>query len=165
VSMRVRATFAMAVAGTALCAAAGATPATAAKAKTCIWGGTPASPAGVSRFDPITNVPSPWPLRFRAVGALGGGDCHGLFRFRGQMDAGSSCSHIAFEGRAMGLPGVARFVGTSDLGVAPARLYDGRGRLVGSENAQFLTNSNLTDCSTPHGLTRVRFSSVIRLFG
>jgi hypothetical protein len=118
----------------------------------------------VSAFDPITNVPSPWPLRFRASGVLGG-DCRGRFRFRGQMDAGSSCSHIAFEGRASGLPGVRWFVGSSELGVAPARLYDGRGRLVGSENAQFLTNSNLTDCSTPHGLTRVRFSSVIRLLG
>jgi hypothetical protein len=45
-----------------------------------------------------------------------------------------------------------------------ARLYDGDGNVVGSENAQFLTNSNLTDCSSPQGLTRVMFSSVIELF-
>jgi hypothetical protein len=143
-------------------AGAGAAPAQA--DKTCTWGGTPAAPTGVSLFDPITNVPTPVPLRFRATGVLGG-DCHGRFRFRGQMDAGSSCSLINFQGRAIGLPGVARFVGTSAVGVAPARLYDRRGKLVGSENAQFLTNSNLTDCSTPQGLTHVRFSSVIRLFG
>jgi hypothetical protein len=161
--MRIRATLLVAaLAATGLGSAVGAAPAAA--AKTCTWGGTPASPAGVSRFDPITNVPSPWPLRFRASGVLGG-DCHGRFRFSGQMDAGSSCSMIAFEGRATGLPGVARFVGTSDVGVAPARLYDRRGRLTGSENAQFLTNTNLTDCSKPGGLTHVRFSSVIRLLG
>ncbi|MFL5782011.1 MAG: hypothetical protein ACJ760_11930 [Thermoleophilaceae bacterium] len=161
--MRFRTALATAaVTAAGLGSAAGAAPAAA--AKTCTWGGTPASPAGVSRFDPVTNLPSPWPLRFRASGFLGG-DCRGRFRFNGQMDAGSSCSAIAFEGRATGLPGVARFVGTSDLGVAPARLYDRRGRLTGSENAQFLTNSNLTDCSKPGGLTRVRFSSVIRLLG
>jgi hypothetical protein len=74
-------------------------------------------------------------------------------------------AQINFEGRVTGLPGVARFVGTSAMGAAPARLYDGRGKLVGSENAQFLTNSNLTDCSTPQGLRRVRFSSVVELFG
>ena len=160
--MRVRATLAVAATAAGLGAGAGVAPAQA--AKTCTLGGTPAAPTGVSVVDPITNVPSPWPMRFRATGALGG-DCHGRLRFRGQMDAGSSCSLINFEGRATGIPGVARFVGTSYLGVAPARLYDRRGRLVGSENAQFLTNSNLTDCSTPRGLRRVKFSSVIRLLG
>jgi hypothetical protein len=160
--MRVRTTVAIAAALTAFGAGAAAGPAQA--AKTCTWGGTPAEPTGVTTNGGITNAPSPVPLKFWATGALGG-DCRGRMRFRGQMDAGSSCALINFEGRVTGLPGVARFVGTSAMGVAPARLYDRRGKLVGSENAQFLTNSNLTDCSTPRGLRRARFSSVVELFG
>jgi hypothetical protein len=156
--MRVRTTVAIAAVTAAV--AGGAAPAAAQASKTCTWGGTPAAPTGVTTNGGITNVPSPVPLRFRASGALGG-DCRGRMRFIGQMDAGSSCALIDFEGRVEGLPGVAWFVGTSAMGVAPARLYDSRGKLVGSENAQFLTNSNLTDCSTPRGLRRVAFSSVI----
>jgi hypothetical protein len=124
----------------------------------------PVAPTGVSLFDPITNIPAPHALRFRAHGVLGG-DCHGRFTFRGHMDAGSTCTLISFEGVARGLPGVARFAGQSVAGVAPARLYDRRGRVVGSENAQFLNNANLMDCASPGGLTRVRFSSVIELLG
>jgi hypothetical protein len=69
------------------------------------------------------------------------------------------------QGSARGLPGVARFAGVSAAGIAPARLYDRAGRVVGSENAQFLTGTNVMDCNTPAGLTRNHFSSVIELFG
>jgi hypothetical protein len=131
--------------------------------RTCTWGGTATAPTGISVFDPITNIPATHDLRFRAHGVLGG-DCRGRFSFRGRMKAGSSCSLISFDGAARGLPGVARFAGQSALGVAPARLFDRNGKVVGSENAQFLNNSNLTDCAAPKGLTRVRFSSVIELF-
>ena len=131
--------------------------------RTCTWGGTATAPTGISVFDPITNTPATRDLRFSAHGVLGG-DCHGRFSFRGRMKAGSSCSLISFDGVARGLPRVARFAGESVLGVAPARLLGKDGRVVGSENAQFLNNSNLTDCAGPKGLTRVRFSSVIVLF-
>src|SRR3954451_15428960 len=157
--LRLTVTLAAATAGLALLP----TGAAAQRARTCTWGGTPAAPTGISTFDPITNVPSATALSFSATGVLGG-DCHGTFKFTGQMDAGSSCSLISFEGAARGLPGVRRFAGQSVAGVAPARLYDRNGTVVGSENAQFLNNSNLTDCSTPAGLTRVKFSSVIELW-
>jgi hypothetical protein len=80
------------------------------------------------------------------------------------MDAGSTCGLVSFEGIAKGLPGVARFAGVSGAGVAPARLYDKAGNVVGSENAQFLTGSSVMDCNTPAGMTRNNFSSVIELF-
>jgi hypothetical protein len=79
------------------------------------------------------------------------------------MDAGTSCGFIAFHGVARGIPGVARFAGVSVAGVAPARLYDRAGNVVGSENAQFLTNAPFSDCMTPAGLERNNFSSVIEL--
>jgi hypothetical protein len=131
--------------------------------RTCTWGGTATAPTGISEFDPITNLPATRPLRFAATGVLGG-DCRGRFSFKGKMNAGSTCALISFDGAATGLPGVARFAGHSVAGVAPARLFDRRGNVVGSENAQFLNNSNLMDCAGPRGLTRVRFSSVIELF-
>jgi hypothetical protein len=48
---------------------------------------------------------------------------------------------VSFHGTAKGLPSVARFDGVSALGLAPARLYDRAGDVVGSENAQFLNNA------------------------
>jgi hypothetical protein len=79
------------------------------------------------------------------------------------MDAGTTCGLISFHGVAKGLPGVARFAGVSIGGVAPARLYDRAGHVVGSENAQFLTNAPFSECMTPEGLERNNFSSVIEL--
>jgi len=72
---------------------------------------------------------------------------------------------VTFHGRARGIRGVARFAGASAAGVAPARLYDKRGNVVGSENAQFLTGSDVAACNTPEGMTGNHFSSVIVLFG
>ena len=160
--MRARTTLAIAAAIAGL-ASADATATAGQPVRTCTWGGTPAAPTGVSEFDAITNVPASRPLTFEATGVLGG-DCRGRFSFSGHMDAGSTCTLISFEGAAKGLRGVARFAGNSLAGVAPARLYDRRGNVVGSENAQFLTNPNLMDCASPQGLTSVKFSSVIELF-
>src|SRR3954452_16147396 len=100
------------VGGMSLVAAlVGAGPAAA--AQTCIWGGTALQPTGATTQRPgITNSPAPTAMRFAAVGDLGG-DCAGTFRFVGTMDAGSSCPFVTFHGRAIGLPGVARFEGYS----------------------------------------------------
>jgi hypothetical protein len=139
----------------------GAGPARA--ARTCTWGGTPDAPTGVTSNDPgLTDLPAAAPLSFRATGVLGGG-CSGRFTFTGVMDAGSTCGLVSFHGTARGLPGVARFAGVSIAGFAPARLYDRAGNVVGSENAQFLTGSDVAACNTPQGMTGNRFSSVIEL--
>jgi hypothetical protein len=135
-------------------------------ATTCTWGGTPDAPTGTTTNYPgLTSTPSPVPMSFKATGVLAGGDdCRGRFTFTGQMNAGSSCSFVTFEGTTNGLPGVARFAGVSIGGVAPARLYDRAGNVVGSENAQFLTGSDVSACNTPEGMTGNNFSSVIELF-
>lgn len=133
---------------------------------TCTWGGTPAAPTGVTTQHPgITNDPSPVRMKFTATGGLAGGPgCSGRFEFSGWEDAGSSCAFVSFEGIARGLPGVARFAGVSVGGFAPARLYDEHGKVVGSENAQFVTGADVLDCATPEGMTGNRFSSLIVLF-
>lgn len=133
---------------------------------TCTWGGTPAAPTGITTQHPgITNDPSPVRMKFEATGDLAGGPgCRGRFEFSGWEAAGSSCAFVSFEGVATGLPGVARFAGVSLGGFAPARLYDKHGNVVGSENAQFLTGADVSDCATPEGMTGNRFSSVIVLF-
>ena len=133
-------------------------------ARTCTWGGTPLAATGYTANSPgITNTPSAVPLSFHATGPLGG-DCRGRLVFDGVMDPGTSCPFISFHGVTRGLPGVTRFAGVSVGGVAPARLYDRAGRVVGSENAQFLTGATLSDCMTPQGLRSSGFSSVIELF-
>ena len=140
-------------------------PSAAQAATTCTWGGTPEAPTGTTIQRPgLTNDPAPAPMWFKATGELAGGPgCSGTFTFTGSMDAGSTCALVTFHGRARGLRGVARFAGVSAAGLAPARLYDARGRVVGSENAQFLTGSDATSCNTPEGMTGNRFSSVIVL--
>lgn len=143
----------------------GAGPANA--ATTCTWGGTPDNPTGRTTNHPgLTNTPAPVPMAFHATGKLAGGrGCHGSFRFSGQMNAGSTCGLVTFQGRARGIRGVSRFAGVSAAGAAPARLYDRHGNVVGSENAQFLTGSDVSSCNTPRGMTGNRFSSVIVLLG
>jgi hypothetical protein len=85
--------------------------------------------------------------------------------FTGEMSTGSTCGLISFEAVVKGLPGVARVAGQSGAGVAPARLYGRSGNVVGSENAQFLTNAPFTACDSPEGFTSGNFSSVVELFG
>lgn len=136
-------------------------------ATTCTWGGTPAAPTGVFTASPgLTNVPSSGPVDFTATGPLAGG-CSGRLAFFGRLDPGATCSEGTFAGTVKGLPGVVRFEGFDLTGVAPSRLYDRAGNLVGSENAQLLTTDNapFTDCGTPEGFTEGTFSSVIELFG
>jgi hypothetical protein len=165
--MRLRSFAALATLAGAALLAVGADAASTGRSGTCTWGGAAPAPAGITTIHPgITNDPAPRPIAFRATGRLGGAPgCRGTFRFSGQMNAGSTCGLITFQGRTRGLRGVARFAGVSVGGVAPARLYDKAGNVVGSENAQFLTGSNVSDCQTPTGMTRNRFSSVIVLFG
>jgi len=155
------------VCGTAeLCGSAGVASAQALGPRTCTWGGTPVAPTGQNRQTPgATNTPAPRPGHFRATGALGG-DCTGTLTFIGQEDAGATCGLISFHGIARGLPGVVRFAGVSAGGIAPARLYDQAGHVVGSENAQFLSNANaVSACNSAQGLTHNNFSSVIELLG
>jgi len=158
--MRLRWILALA---TAAAATASVTSAAAA-AQSCTWGGTALAPTGTTTQHPgITNDPAPVQMSFRAVGELGG-DCDGRFTFVGHIEAGSTCALVTFSGRAIGIPGVARFEGYSIGGFAPARLLDSSGNVVGSENAQFLTGSDIAACNTPEGMTGNHFSSVIELF-
>jgi hypothetical protein len=164
--MRIKLAIAAAASATAL----SAVPAQA--AKTCTWAGTHLAPTGVFWMNPgVTNIPSPGPLKFRAVGQLGGGPgCHGQMTFVGQLDAGATCPFSTFRGRVYGLPGVRRFLGHGSV-MVPSRLFDRKGRFVGVENADIMTQSNLphtTDCNTPQGFTGGwpgMFSSVVELFG
>jgi hypothetical protein len=118
----------------------------------------------------VTNLPSAGPLKFKAVGELAGGAlCKGRMIFDGQLDAGATCPFSTFRGNVSGLPGVARFLGRGSL-LVPSVLYDRAGQVVGVENAEILTQANLshnTDCSTPTGFTGGwpgMFSSVVELF-
>jgi len=136
---------------------------------TCTWAGTPVEPTGTFMLTPgTTNVPSPGPLKFKATGPLGG-QCAGTMTFTGQFDAGATCTFSSAEGTVKGLDGVTRFWGKGSL-LFPSLLYDGSGNVVGSENAQIMTEANLlhgTDCATPEGFTGGwpgMFSSVIELF-
>jgi hypothetical protein len=80
------------------------------------------------------------------------------------MDAGASCGYITFHANTYGLAGVKSVAGTSVAGFAPARLYDRRGNVVGSENANFLSDPSIAlACNTPEGVTHNPFSSVIEL--
>jgi hypothetical protein len=170
--MRFRKTIAAVALATGLLAVpAGAGAASAQGSTSCTWAGTPAAPTGTFTIAPgVTNLPSEGPLAFKAVGELaGGGDCHGKMTFEGQLDAGATCPFSTFEGRVIGLPGVARFLGRGSL-LVPSLLYDKAGRLVGVENAEILTEANSshnTDCTTSTGFTGGwpgMFSSVVELF-
>ena len=139
--------------------------ATAHGATACTWGGTPAAPTGHSSNAPgVSTTPSSVPLRFRATGPLGGPGCRGRMTFVGQMDRGASCALINFHARVYGLRGVRTVVGTSAGGFAPARLFDRAGSLVGTEDAQFLTNAPFSACNTKAGLRSINFSSVVVLY-
>jgi hypothetical protein len=148
----------------------GSFPGTSASASTtCTWAGTPVEPSGTFTIKPgLTNVPSAGPLKFKATGELGG-ECSGRTTFTGQLDAGATCAFSEFEGSVQGLPGVARFWGKGSL-LVPSLLYDRDGNVVGSENAEIVTETNFphtTDCSTSEGWTGgwpAMFSSVIELY-
>jgi len=165
--LRLRAFVGAAAAAAACLAWAGGAAAPAQASTTCIWGGTPAAPTGVFTVSPgLTNIPSASPSDFTATGHLGGA-CSGYMTFRGRIGAGATCSDGTFAGSVTGLPGVVRFEGFDLTGLAPSRLYDRAGNLVGSENAQLLTTDNapFASCGTTEGFTRGTFSSVMELFG
>jgi hypothetical protein len=159
------------IAGLALVAAALAwmQPGKAHAATTCTWAGTPAAPTGTFTVSPgVTNVPSAEPLRFKATGLLGG-SCSGTMTFTGQLDAGATCPYSTFRGTVQGLPGVTRFLGHGSL-LVPSELFDRAGNVVGVENANIMTQTNLartTDCNTPSGFRGgwpAMFSSVVELY-
>jgi hypothetical protein len=165
--MRNRAMIINATAIVATSLALGAFGPSAAQASTmCTWSGTPTEPTGTFEFSPgITNTPASEPLRLIATGPLGGG-CSGTLTFKGS--AGGTCAYGTGEGTTKGLPGVARWKAEVIAGLAPALLYNNRGEVVGSENAQLVTNvvgeeDPLIACNTPEGLKRGKFSSVIEL--
>jgi len=136
---------------------ASAAPAQAATTR-CTWGGTPANPTGTIAFNPgLTQIPAPFALKFKAVGVVeGGGPCHGqTVIFDGQADAGSSCSGgVGFEGRIIGLPGVAWVWGRGVLNVVRELAYDANGNLVGSDQAIVQPpDDHFAACNTPQGFT------------
>jgi len=142
----------------ALALAGGATSAQA--ATRCTWGGTPANPTGTISFDPgLTQFPAPFALKFEATGVVeGGGPCHGQrVTFAGQADAGSSCTGgVGFEGRVIGLPGVAWLWGRGVLNVVRELDYDNNGNLVGSDQAIVRPpkdDPTFSACNTPQGFT------------
>ena len=135
----------------------------------CTWGGTPDAPTGVITFSPgVTDFPSTEPIEFTATGELGGGEgCTGRLTFRGVLDPGTSCLvSTPFLATAMGFPPIRYAEGTfGAVGTAPVVMYDADGNVVGSEQAQFLTDVlNDTDCNTPEGLTRANWSDTLELF-
>src|SRR3954453_16092348 len=153
VSFRFRA--ALGAGASVLALASGVTSAQA--ATRCTWGGTPANPTGTISSDPgLTNFPAPFALKFEATGVVeGGGPCHGQdVTFAGQIDAGSSCTGgVGFEGRVIGLPGVAWLWGRGVLTVARELLYDSNGNLVGSDQAIVTSKDDplFTACNSPLG--------------
>src|SRR4051812_31589176 len=167
--MRGRAKIAVAIAAVAVATTAERAEA----ATTCTWAGTHVAPTGVFWITPgVTNTPSSGPLKFLATGKLGGGPgCHGTVKFAGQMDAGATCWFATFRGRVSGLRGVRRFLGRGGGFDVPSQLFDRKGRVVGIENADIMTQSNFphtTDCATPQGFTGGwpgMFSSVVEVFG
>jgi hypothetical protein len=164
--MRLRAIIGAIAALAACLVCAGGGAAAAEASATCTWGGTPAAPSGVFTMSPgVTNIPSTEPIDFTATGHLGG-DCSGRMAFTGVIAPGATCSGSVFGGTVTGLPGVVRFEGFALSTIAPSRLYDRDGNIVGSENAQLLTvdDAPFSDCGTTEGFTRGTFSSVIELF-
>ena len=154
----------------ALALAGGAASAQA--ATRCTWGGTPDNPTGTIRFyhRGLTNTPSPTAIKFRATGVVeGGGPCHGqTVTFDGQADAGSSCvAGVPFEGRVIGLPGVAWLWGKGVGPVVRELDYDANGNLVGSDQAIVNPPKNdplFTGCGTPQGIRTGVFSGEWDLF-
>jgi hypothetical protein len=167
--MRGRAKIAVAIAAVAVATTAERAEA----ATTCTWAGTHVAPTGVFWVTPgVTHTPSSGPLKFLATGELGGGaGCHGTMTWIGQLDAGATCTFSTFRGRVYGFPGVRRFLGRGGGFDVPSQLFDRKGRVVGVENADIMTQSNFphtTDCTTPQGFSGGwpdMFSSVITRFG
>ena len=107
-----------------------------------------------------------------ATGPLGGGaGCTGRLTFRGYLDPGTSCAvQSPFHAAVTGLHPIARAEGGPGIaGSAPVRLLDENGNLVGSEQAQFLTDAlyqsdALADCGTLEGLRRALWSDTVEVF-
>jgi hypothetical protein len=158
---------AIALGAVSLVAVLEAAPASAATT-TCTWGGTPVAPTGTFTISPgITPFPAPGALKFKATGELAGdAPCTGTMTFVGQIDAGSTCALLSFEGSVKGLPGVTQFWGKGSL-MVPELLYDAAGNVVGSDQPEILTPDNqskATDC-TASGFTGGKFAATVELFG
>src|SRR4051812_32549982 len=90
----------------------------------CTWGGTAAAPTGTFAITPgLTNVPLARPAAFSAPGELAGDPgCTGMLVYKGQIDAGGTCSFNTFEGKAQGIPTVTDFAGVGVGPLGPAGL-------------------------------------------
>jgi hypothetical protein len=136
---------------------------------TCTWGGTPAAATGRLTLEPgVNNTPAAHALDFFATGELSGGPgCAGTVVFDGTFDEGSTCAVILAHGRVDGLAGAEEFEVAAPGPLAPARLLDGNGNVVGSDQPQVLTqeetDSHVADCNTPAGFTHGHFSSVVEI--
>lgn len=143
-----------------------ASPAPPSAGTTCTWGGTAADPTGSFTIRPgLTNTASTAPSRFLVTGKLSGDPgCRGALSFIGQIDTGGTCASNFFDGAARGLPDVRSFAGAGVTSLGPARLYDGDGNVVASENADINTANNIPhflDCNSPAGFRAGNFHSVI----
>jgi hypothetical protein len=164
----------VALAGAALTLVGFNTASAGAATTTCTWGGTPMAPTGLITFSPgITNTPGAGPVQFTATGDLAGGaSCNGKLTFTGYIDTGTTCAvNAPFHAKATGLPPVKRAEAQPGVaGSQPVLLYDSRGDVVGSEQAQFLTSAAdpsdpaYTNCGTPEGLTSANWSDTVELF-
>jgi hypothetical protein len=151
-------------------ALASAHPAKAQAETVCQWGGTLTEPTGTLSITPgVTNFPAPTALKFVPTGALTGSDqrCYGQqMKWIGQLDAGSSCLFASFEGTIKGLAGVTSFWGRGNI-LVPSYLYDKDGNLVGVENANIITQDNVSrynNCNAPDGFNYANFNSTVVLF-
>ena len=133
---------------------------------TCMWGGTADDPTGTFIVRPgLTNTPLTAASRFRATGKLSGDSgCSGTLTYVGKLAAGGTCASNTFRGVARGLPGARTFIGTGLVSFGPARIFDGHGNVVASENTSLNTTDNaghVTDCNTARGFRGGNFHSVI----
>jgi len=170
--MRPRAIIgALTVAAVSLAVGWGAAPAQA--ATSCIWGGTPAEPTGTFTISPgIKSTPAPGPLKLKATGPAEGSSCQSTVTFEGEVEAGSTCAVLIFDGMVKGVQGVQRFWGPGTAPMTQELLYDKAGNVVGFNNPS-ATNQGLAEqiladpvsCASREGFTHGSFSSIITLEG
>jgi len=103
-----------------------------------------------------------------STGELGGDEgCTARLTFRPVVDPGTSCQvGMPFHATATWFPPIKYVEGNlGAVGTNPVILYDDDWNVVGSEQAQFLTDVlDDSDCNTPEGLTSANWSDTLELF-